>query len=173
MGLYCSAGCKGGENIGEGGNHGSIVLGGHSTNKNGVEVINVCNKDVLHGFKGGDGECVREVGVYCACVEVGKGSKTKHVMGTADFFGQLETVDIVPGLNDGRLHGACRLDALLVMTHVALVSCCGIRRVGVDKMRHKAGDGCKFSASFQGLYKHSCQRREKGLVDVACIFISR
>ncbi len=35
--------CKGGENIGEGSNHGSIVFGGHSTNKDGIEVISVCN----------------------------------------------------------------------------------------------------------------------------------
>jgi hypothetical protein len=49
-----SAGCKGGKNIGKGGNHGSIFLGGHSINKDGIEVINVHNKDVLHGFEGDD-----------------------------------------------------------------------------------------------------------------------
>ncbi len=38
-----STSCEVGENIGEGGNHGSIVLGWHSANKDGVEVINVCN----------------------------------------------------------------------------------------------------------------------------------
>ncbi len=86
--------------------------------------------------------------MHCACVEVGKGGKTKHVMGSADFFGWLETVDIAPGLIDGRLHGARGLNALSVAPHVALVGCCGIRQVGVEKMRHEAGVGCKFPASF-------------------------
>ncbi len=30
-------------------------------NKYGIEVINVCNKDVLHGFEGADGECAQEI----------------------------------------------------------------------------------------------------------------
>ncbi len=75
-GWLVSVGCKGGKNIGEGSNHGSVVHGGHSTNKDGIEVINVCNKDVLHGFERADGERTWEVGVHCACVEVVKGSKT-------------------------------------------------------------------------------------------------
>ena len=94
-------------------------------------------------------------------------------MGSADFFGRLETVDLLPGIDDGQLHGTCGLNALLVVSHVALVGCCGIRQVGVDKMRHEAGDGCKFPILFQGLYKCSCRRRAKGLVNVACIFTSR
>ncbi len=58
-GWLVPTGCEGAENIGEGGNNGSIVLGGHSANNNGVEVINVCNKDTLHGFEGADGELTR------------------------------------------------------------------------------------------------------------------
>ncbi len=92
--------------------------------KDGSEVIDVCHKYVLHGFEGAEGERVRKVSVHCACVEVGKGGETKHVMGGADFFGQLETVDIAPGLDDGRLHGACELNALAVASHVALVGSC-------------------------------------------------
>ncbi len=73
-------GCVGGKNIGEGGNHGSIVLGGHSTHKDGVELIHVCSEDVLHEFEGADGEHARDISVHCACVEVSKGSKkTYHV----------------------------------------------------------------------------------------------
>ncbi len=168
-----SAGCKGGENVGEGGNHGSVILGGHSVNKDGVEVIDVCNKDVLHGFKGADRERTQEVSVHCACVKIGKGGKTKHVMGRADFFGRLDIVDVAPGLDDGRLNGARGLNALPVAPHVALVGCCGIKQVGVDKMHREDGDGHKFPALVQGLYKCSRRRRAKGLVDVACIFASR
>jgi hypothetical protein len=54
----------------------------------------------------------------------------------------------VLGLDDGRLHGACGLNALVVAPHVALVGSCGIRQVGVDKMRHETRVGRKFPASF-------------------------
>ena len=56
---------------------------------------------------------------------------------------------------------------------MALVGSCGIRQVGVDKMHREAGDGRKFPASSEGLYKCSHQRRAKGLVNVPCIFTSR
>ncbi len=141
-------GSKGGKNIAEGGNHGIIVLGGHSANKDGSEVINVCNNVALHGFEGADGERTWEASVHCSCVEVGKGSNTRHVMGGADFFNWLETVDIATGLDDDWLHGAHGLNALLIALHVAFVGCSEIRQVGVDKMCREAGDGCKLPASF-------------------------
>jgi hypothetical protein len=74
-----------------------------------------------------------------------------------DFFGWLETVDVASSLYDGGLHGACGLNALSVAPHVALVGCCGIRQVGVNKMHCEAGDSNKFPASFQGLHKCSHQ----------------
>ncbi len=37
-------------------------------------------------------------------------------------------------------------------------------------MRHEAGDGCKFPATFECLYEYGCQGRAQGLVYVACIF---
>ncbi len=89
--------------------------------KDGVEVVEVCHKYVLHGFEGADKELTREVGVHCVCVEVGKGGNTKHIMGGADFFVRLETVDITPGLDDGWLHGLGGLNALAVAPHVALI----------------------------------------------------
>ncbi len=52
--------------------------------KYGVEVVDVCNKYVLHGFERADRERPQEVGVHCACDD-----KTKHVVGGADFFAWL------------------------------------------------------------------------------------
>jgi hypothetical protein len=43
-------------------------------------------------------------------------------------------------------------------------------QVGVDKMCREAGDGRKFPATFECLYKCGRQRRAQGLVYVACIF---
>jgi hypothetical protein len=42
-------------------------------------------------------------------------------MGGANFFGQLETVNVVPGLYDGQVHGVDGCNALVVAAHVALV----------------------------------------------------
>ncbi len=92
--------------------------------KDGVEVVDVHQEYALHGFGGADRERAREVGVHCACVKVGKGGKTKHVMGGADFFVQLETVTIALGLDDGRLHGSGGLNAYTVVPHVALIGSC-------------------------------------------------
>jgi hypothetical protein len=61
----------------------------------------------------------------CACIEVGNGGKTKHVMSSADFFGQLKTVDVKLGLDNDQLHGACGLNALLMVPHVAHVNTAG------------------------------------------------
>jgi hypothetical protein len=102
----------------------ALFLEGISHTRMGIEVIDVCHKYVLHGFAGADEERAQEVDVHCACVEVGKGGKTKHVMGDADFFGWLETVDVALGLDDGRLHGECGLNALAVVLHVTLVGSC-------------------------------------------------
>ncbi len=126
----------------------------------------------MHELEGLDKELAREVDVHCSCVKVDKGSKTKHVVGGADFFG-LETVDVATGLDDGQLHGARGPNALLVVPHVALVGCSGIEQMDFDKMYHEAGDGCKFPAPFLGLHKSRHQRRAKSLVDVVHIFTSR
>jgi hypothetical protein len=67
-----STGCKGGKNFGEGSNHSSIVLGGHSRNKDDIEVIDVCQKYVLHGFERVDGEHAREVSAVLRLARVAK-----------------------------------------------------------------------------------------------------
>jgi hypothetical protein len=69
-------------------------------------------------------EQTQEVGVHCACVKAGKGGETKHFMGGADFFDQLETVDIAPGLENGWLHGLGGLNALTVAPRVAFICSC-------------------------------------------------
>jgi hypothetical protein len=133
-------------------------------------VIDVCHKYVLHRFEGANGEHAWEVGIHCACVEIGEGGKSKHVMGSTDFFIRLETVNIVPSLDDGWLHRLGGLNALVVASHVAFISGCWMRQVIVDKMRHETGDCFMFPAMFEGLYKCSRRRRAQVLVYVACIF---
>ena len=42
------AGSKSGKDVGECVDHGAIVLGGHGANKDGVEVIDIRHKNILH-----------------------------------------------------------------------------------------------------------------------------
>jgi len=42
------AGGESGEDVGEGVDHGAIILGGHGVHKDGIEAVNICNKNVLH-----------------------------------------------------------------------------------------------------------------------------
>jgi hypothetical protein len=51
------------------------IFGWHSMHKYGVEIVDVCNKYVLHGFEGADGECTREVGVHCTCFRLARAAK--------------------------------------------------------------------------------------------------
>jgi hypothetical protein len=46
-----SSGVEGREDVGKGGNHRSIVLGGHGADKDSIEVINIGHKYVLHVAK--------------------------------------------------------------------------------------------------------------------------
>ncbi len=59
---------KSGEDVKEGRNHGSIVLGGHCTHEDCVEIVDVDNEDVLHILEGAHWECTGEVRVHCARV---------------------------------------------------------------------------------------------------------
>ena len=45
---HISTGVEGREDIFEGGNHLSIILGWHGADKDGIEVIHICHKHVLH-----------------------------------------------------------------------------------------------------------------------------
>ncbi len=55
-----------GEDLGEGSNHGGVSAGRHWSDNDGVEVIDICHKDVLHVLEGPDGEGLGEVSVRCA-----------------------------------------------------------------------------------------------------------
>lgn len=117
------AGSEGGENGGEGVNHGAIVLGGHGADKDGVEVINVGHKNILHRPEGADGEGTRKIGVHGAGGEVGECCEAEDVVGTTDFFDWWELVDLAACLKNGRLEGSRRASTLSVSAHVAFVRC--------------------------------------------------
>jgi hypothetical protein len=59
------AGVEVGKNVCECCNHGTIVFGRHGTDKDGIHVINVHHKHILHVAEGSHGEGIGAVGVHC------------------------------------------------------------------------------------------------------------
>ncbi len=46
-------------------NHGTIGFGRHGADKDGIKVVDVCNKHILHFVEGLYGESIGAVGVHC------------------------------------------------------------------------------------------------------------
>jgi hypothetical protein len=53
-----------GKNVGECCNHGTIIFGRHGVDKDGIQVINVCCKHILHDAEGLHGEGTGAIGVH-------------------------------------------------------------------------------------------------------------
>ena len=70
-------GGESGEDVGEGVDHGAIILGGHGAYEDGVEVVNVCHKNVLHRLEGADGGGARKIGIHCTMVRSARAAKQK------------------------------------------------------------------------------------------------
>ena len=93
----------------------------HRAYDDGVEVVNVSDKNILHVSERPDGKCTDEVSVHCSRVCIGKGSKAKHVLHGTRFVGWEDIVNIGAGLNDCSLITACRSGVGAVSTHVSFV----------------------------------------------------
>jgi hypothetical protein len=46
----------------------------------GIQIIHICNKHILHVFEGLDGEGTGEIGVHGTCVGIGQCHKVKHIL---------------------------------------------------------------------------------------------
>ena len=100
------------KDLGEGVNHGTIILGGHGAHKDGIDIIYIRNKNILHQLEGADVEGTRQIGVHGARGEVGKGREAENIVGGAHFFGGVQVVDLELRIKNGRLDGARGLGAL-------------------------------------------------------------
>jgi len=142
-------GGESGKDVGEGIDHGAIILGGHGAHKDGVEVVNICNKNVLHRSEGADGEGTRKIGIHCTGGEISEGSEAEDVVGGAYFFGGNQFIHLAARIEDGRLEGAGGAGALSVAMHVTFVGGGGKREMGVDKAQREAGDSRQFLAALE------------------------
>ena len=118
------AGGKGGKDVSEGGDHGAIILGGHCTHKDGIEVVDICHKNILHRPEGADGKGTGKIGVHGARREVGKCSEAEDVVGAAYFFGGKQIVNLAACVEDGWLRRSRGSGALPVAAHMAFVGGC-------------------------------------------------
>jgi hypothetical protein len=75
-------------------------LGRHWADNDGVEVIDVHNKDVLHIFEGPDRESTSAVSVHGTGRGIGKSSKTKHILDCTGFVGEKHMINLGMGKNN-------------------------------------------------------------------------
>jgi hypothetical protein len=52
----------------------------HGANYDGIEMIDICNKDVLYTFERSNQEGTSDVCVHCACDGIGKCGETKFIL---------------------------------------------------------------------------------------------
>ncbi len=157
------AGSESGKDVGECVDPGAIVLEGHGANKDGVEVIDIRHKNLLHRSEGADGEGARKIGIHGAGVEIGEGQDAEDVVSSAYFFGGQQLVDLAACLKNGWLEGARGAGALSVASHVTFVGCGGVQEMGADKARREAGYGCQFLAALECPQQQCSGGRAEGL----------
>ncbi len=94
------------KDFGEGCDEGGVRAQSHWGDNDGVEVIDVGNKDVNHVLEP-DRESAGEVCVHDTSHGVCKGGKRKHILGRANFFGREHTINFGSGKNDVSMLVAC------------------------------------------------------------------
>ena len=82
-------------------------MGRHLADNDGIEVIDVHNKDVLHIFEGPGRESTSEVCVHGTGRGIGKSGKTKHILDCTGFVGGKHTIDLGTGKNNISVLVAC------------------------------------------------------------------
>ena len=138
--------------------------------KDGVEVINVGHKNVLHGPEGADREGTRKIGVHGTGGQVGEGCEAEDIVCTTDFFDWGQRIDLAACIKNGRLEGLRRAGALAVVAHVAFVGGGRKREMCVDKACQEPRYCHQFFAALECLQQSCCGGRAEGLVDKPCIF---
>ncbi len=85
------------EDVCEGGYEGCVGLGRHWVGDDGIEVIDIHNKDVLHILEGPDRESTSEVCVHGTGCSISESSKTKHILDCTVFVGRKHTIYLSMG----------------------------------------------------------------------------
>jgi hypothetical protein len=160
---------KGVKNVSEGRDESGIGACRHWTDNDGVEVVDICNEDILHIFERPDGEGAGKVRVHCSRVCIGERGKAEHILYGTSFVGGEDVVNVGTGLDDGGLIVARRSRVGAMSSHMSFVCCSGPWEMVADERRREAGNGAEFTASVEGLEECGRRRRAEALMDVSCI----
>ena len=69
---------EGSDHFSECSHHGCICAQGNDANNDCIEIIDICNKHILHTFEQANKECTGDVSVHCASDGVGQCGKAKQ-----------------------------------------------------------------------------------------------
>ena len=142
------------EDFHEGGDEGCASTVWHWVDDDGIKVINVCNKNVLHILERLNRKSSGDICVHGAGRGIGKGSKEKHVVHCTCF---------MDGDHDVNL-GACPQNVWVVVasggsvgamaSHMAFVGGGRLGQIGVHQIDREAGDGFQLGTLGEG--KQEC-----------------
>ena len=138
------------EDFHEGSDKGCVSAVWHWANHDGIKVINICNKYVLHIFEGSNRKHPGDIRVDSAGRGIGEGDKAKHIVYCTCFVDGEHIVDL----------GACKKDASVVVVggcsvglmamYMAFVGGGKLRQTGANQISRDTGDGFQFSALGEG-----------------------
>ena len=92
-----------------------------------IEVIDICNKYVLHTFEQADREGAGDVSVHYSSDSIGKCGKTKYILHSTYFLLGEHVINFGMHGNNGVLHILCGGSVGSVAAHVTLVDGSGTR----------------------------------------------
>ncbi len=151
------------------GNEGSVVAVWHWVDDDGVKVVNVCNKNVLHILEGTNRKCPSDICVHGASRGIGKDGEAKHVLHRTCFVNREHIVDLGACLHNGWVVVASGGSVGAMTPHMAFVGGGRLGQMGVNQLCGEAGDCFQLCSLGEGKQECGGCRRTKCLRDVACI----
>ena len=113
----------------------------HWADDDGVKVINVCDKNVLHILEGSNRKRPGDIRVHGAGRGVSEGGEAKHVMHCTCFMDGEHFVNLGACSNNVWVVVACGGSVGSMATHMVFVSGGRLGQMGVNQIGCEAGDG--------------------------------
>jgi hypothetical protein len=101
--------------------HGCVSSSGHGMDNDGIQIIHIQNKHILHVFEELDGEGTGEIGVHGTCIGIGQCRKAKHILHGACFMGWEHLIHFSTGGYNVGLHISCQCGIGSVLAHMSFV----------------------------------------------------
>ncbi len=102
--------------------HGSISTRRHGPDDDCIKFVDVCNKHILHTFKGAEREGTGDVSIHGAQYGINKHREAEHILHSTDFLMEEHGINLGTCGKSVGLHIACGGCIGSVLVHVLLVS---------------------------------------------------